>query len=108
MRIRTGLSATTPTTGASVQKTMTYGLREGVWKHLSYTQQLNPNGTSWTGVLYEDGVEIGRNTNLTVAPSVNAAGTNCNYLGRSQAPAHYALRGTLRNFRVYSRPLSRG
>jgi hypothetical protein len=106
MRIRTGLSATTPTTGASVQKTMTYGLREGVWKHLSYTQQLNPNGTSWTGVLYEDGVEIGRNANLTVAPSVNAAGTNCNYLGRSQAPAHYALRGTLRNFRIYNRPLS--
>ncbi|HEX6027328.1 MAG TPA: immunoglobulin-like domain-containing protein [Solirubrobacter sp.] len=106
MRIRTGLSATTPTTGASVQKSMTYGLREGVWKHLTYTQQLNANGTTWTGVLYEDGVEIGRNANLTVPPSVNAAGTNCNYLGRSQSPTHYALRGTLRNFRIYDRPLS--
>ncbi|WP_053226288.1 immunoglobulin-like domain-containing protein [Solirubrobacter soli] len=106
MRLRTGLTATTPTTGASVQKTMTYALREGVWKHLTYTQQRNANGTSWTGVLYEDGVEIGRNTNVTVAPTVNAAGTNCNYLGRSQAPAHYALRGTLRDFRVYNRPLS--
>jgi hypothetical protein len=31
MRLRTGLTATTPTTGASVQKTMTYALREGVW-----------------------------------------------------------------------------
>ena len=106
MRLRTGLSATTPTTGASVQRTMTYALREGVWKHLTYTQQRNANGTSWTGVLYEDGVEIGRTTNLSVAPSVNAAGTNCNFLGRSQAPTHYALRGTLRNFRVYDRPLS--
>ena len=106
MRLRTGLSATTPTTGASVQKTMTYALREGVWKHLTYTQQLNVNGTSWTGVLYEDGVEIGRTTNLTVAPTVNAAGTNCNFLGRSQAPTHYALRGALRDFRVYNRPLS--
>ena len=106
MRIRTGLSATTPTSGASVQKTMTYALREGVWKHLTYTQQLNANGSSWTGVLYEDGVEIGRTTNLSVAPTVNAAGTNCNFLGRSQAPTHYALRGTLRNFRVYNRPLS--
>jgi hypothetical protein len=106
MRLRTGLTATTPTTGASVQRTMTYALREGVWKHLTYTQQRNANGTSWTGVLYEDGVEIGRNTNLTVAPTVNAAGTNCNFLGRSQAPAHYALRGTLRDFRVYDRPLS--
>ena len=106
MRLRTGLSATTPTTGASVQKSMTYALREGVWKHLTYTQQRNANGTSWTGVLYEDGVEIGRNANLTRRAEVNAAGTNCNYLGRSQAPAHYALRGTLRDFRVYDRPLS--
>ena len=106
MRFRTGLSATTPTTGSSVQRTMTYALREGVWKHVTYAQQRNANGTSWTGILYEDGVEIGRTTNLTVAPTVNAAGTNCNFLGRSQAPAHYALRGTLRNFRVYNRPLS--
>ena len=41
MRIRTGLSATTPTTGSSVQRSMTYALREGVWKHLTYTQQRN-------------------------------------------------------------------
>lgn len=106
MRLRTGLSTTTPTTGASVQKTMTYALREGVWKHLTYTQQRNANGASWTGILYEDGVEIGRNTNVTVPPTINAAGTNCNYLGRSQAPTHYALRGTLRDFRVYDRALS--
>ena len=105
-RLRTGLSATTPTTGASVQRSATYALREGVWKHLTYTQQRNADGTTWTGILYEDGVEIGRNTNLTVAPSVNAAGTNCNFLGRSQVPGHYALRGTLRNFRVYDRALS--
>ncbi|MBE2320924.1 hypothetical protein DVA67_033515 [Solirubrobacter sp. CPCC 204708] len=105
-RLRTGLSTTTPTTGASVQRSATYGLREGVWKHLTYTQQRNANGTTWTGVLYEDGVEIGRNTGLTVPPSVNAAGTNCNYLGRSQVPGHYALRGTLRNFRVYDSALS--
>ncbi len=37
---------------------------------------------------------------------MNAAGTNCNFLGRSQVPAHYALRGTLRNFRIYDRALS--
>ena len=51
-------------------------------------------------------MEIGRTADLTVAPSVNAAGTNCNFLGRSQVPGHYALRGTLRNFRVYDRALS--
>ena len=63
-------------------------------------------GTTWTGILYEDGVEIGRTANLTVPPTVNVAGTNCNFLGRSQAPAHYALRGTLSNFRIYDRALS--
>ena len=89
-----------------MQRSATYGLREGVWKHLTYTQQRNAGGTSWTGILYEDGVEIGRTVNLTVPPSVNAAGTNCNFLGRSQAPAHYALRGTLSNFRIYDRALS--
>ena len=45
-RLRTGLSATTPTTGASVQRSQTYSLREGVWKHLTYTQQLNAGGTT--------------------------------------------------------------
>ncbi len=65
-RLRTGLSATTPTTGASVQRSATYGLREGVWKHLTYTQQRNAGGTTWTGILYEDGVEIGRTADLTV------------------------------------------
>ena len=104
MRLRTGLTATTPTTGSSVQRTMTYALREGVWKHLTYTQQ--KVGTTWTGILYEDGVEIGRTTGLTVPPTVNAAGTNCNFLGRAQAPTYYALRGTLADFRVYDRALS--
>ena len=45
-------------------------------------------------------------TDLTTAPSVNAAGTNCNFLGRSQTSGHYSFRGTIRDFRVYDRAVS--
>ena len=36
------------------------------------------------------------------------AGTNCNFLGRSQVPGNYSFRGTLSDFRVYDRGLSAG
>ncbi|TDN91662.1 immunoglobulin-like domain-containing protein [Microbacterium sp. BK668] len=81
-------------------------LPEGVWKHVTYTQTPNANGTSWTGTLYVDGVQHAQSTAITTAPSVNAAGTNCNYLARSQAPGNYSFRGTLSDFRVYDRGLS--
>ncbi|MEU8285423.1 immunoglobulin-like domain-containing protein [Micromonospora sp. NPDC048905] len=76
---------------------------EGAWTHVTYTQSLNSNGTSWTGRLYLDGVLHATSTDLTTAPSVNAAGTNCNFLGRSQTSGHYSFRGTIRDFRVYDR-----
>ncbi|MEU5907072.1 immunoglobulin-like domain-containing protein [Micromonospora sp. NPDC047527] len=79
---------------------------EGAWTHVTYTQSLNANGTSWTGRLYLDGVLHATSTNLTTPPSVNAAGTNCNFLGRSQTSGHYSFRGTLRDFRVYDRAVS--
>ncbi|MBY8875079.1 Ig-like domain repeat protein [Micromonospora sp. PLK6-60] len=79
---------------------------EGAWTHVTYTQALNENGTSWTGRLYLDGVLHATSTNLTTPPSVNAAGTNCNFLARSQTSGHYSFRGTLRDFRVYDRAVS--
>ncbi|MDG4809374.1 LamG domain-containing protein [Micromonospora sp. WMMD1120] len=79
---------------------------EGAWTHVTYTQSLNSDGTSWTGRLYLDGVPHATSTNLTTPPSVNAAGTNCNFLGRSQTSSHYSFRGTIRDFRVYDRALS--
>ncbi len=81
-------------------------MTEGAWTHVTYTQSLNPNGTSWTGTLYLDGVQHATATNLTTPPSVNAAGTNCNFLARSQTSSHYSFRGTLRDFRVYDRAVS--
>lgn len=81
-------------------------LREGAWKHVTYTQELNPNGTSWTGTVYVDGVRHTQSTNISTPPSINAAGTNCNFLARSQAPGDYSFRGTIRDFRVYDRAVS--
>ncbi|MCR2817780.1 Ig-like domain repeat protein [Microbacterium sp. zg.Y1090] len=81
-------------------------LAEGVWKHVTYTQAQNPDGTTWTGTLYVDGVQHAQAADITTSPAVNAAGTNCNYLARSQNPGHYAFRGTLSDFRVYDRALS--
>ncbi|GAA1521616.1 hypothetical protein GCM10009677_63380 [Sphaerisporangium rubeum] len=81
-------------------------MTEGAWTHVTYTQSLNANGTSWTGTLYLDGVQHATSTNLTTPPSVNAAGTNCNFLARSQTSGHYSFRGTLRDFRVYDRAVS--
>ncbi|MEU4678480.1 immunoglobulin-like domain-containing protein [Micromonospora sp. NPDC023737] len=79
---------------------------EAAWTHVTYTQSLNTNGTSWTGRLYLDGVLHATSTNLTTPPSVNAAGTNCNFLARSQNSGHYSFRGTIRDFRVYDRAVS--
>ncbi|MFF5181799.1 immunoglobulin-like domain-containing protein [Micromonospora sp. NPDC000316] len=81
-------------------------MTEGAWTHVTYTQSLNSNGTSWTGRLYLDGVLHATSTNLTTPPSVNAAGTNCNFLARSQTSGHYSFRGTIRDFRVYDRAVS--
>ncbi|MFH8249058.1 immunoglobulin-like domain-containing protein [Microbacterium sp. B2969] len=81
-------------------------LPEGVWKHVTYTQTPNAGGATWTGTLYVDGVQHAQSTAITTPPSVNAAGTNCNFLARSQVPGNYSFRGTLSDFRVYDRGLS--
>ncbi len=53
-------------------------LPRGVWKHVAFTLGGN------TGVVYQDGVEVGRNPAVTIKPSAIGAGTTtANYLGRS-------------------------
>ncbi|WP_336920883.1 immunoglobulin-like domain-containing protein [Aquipuribacter sp. SD81] len=72
-----------------------------VWKHVTYTQ------TGTTGVLYEDGVEVARNTAVTITPgSIGGGTTTANYIGRSAYTADPYLRGSVRDFRVYDRALS--
>lgn len=78
-----------------------HNLARGGWKHIAYTQ------TGGTGVLYEDGVEVARNTKVTITPaSVGGGTTTANYLGRSNYTGDKLLNGRLRDFRLYDRALS--
>ncbi|MEW2118822.1 family 43 glycosylhydrolase [Streptomyces sp. NPDC005474] len=85
------------------QNTRTAGtnLQRAVWKQITYTQ------TGTTGVLYEDGVEVGRNTAVTITPgSIGAGTTTANYIGKSVYPGDNLFKGNIRDFRVYDRALA--
>lgn len=76
-------------------------LTRGVWKTVTYTQ------TGTTGTLYEDGVQVGQNTAVTVLPSAIGNGiTTNNVLGESNYAADNTLKGKVRNFRIYDRALT--
>jgi len=76
-------------------------LARGVWKHLTYTQTGN------TAVLYEDGVEVGRNTAVTITPaSIGGGATTANYIGRSVYTGDRHLAGRVRDFRIYDRAVT--
>ncbi|MFC3689310.1 immunoglobulin-like domain-containing protein [Aquipuribacter hungaricus] len=76
-------------------------LQRDVWKHVTYTQ------TGTTGVLYEDGVEVARNTAVTTTPgSIGGGTTRANYIGRSVYSADPYLKGAVRDFRLYDRALT--
>jgi hypothetical protein len=76
-------------------------LARGVWKSVTYTQ------TGTTGTLFEDGVQVGQNTAVTVLPSQVGNGiTTNNVLGESNYASDNTLKGKLRNFRIYDRALS--
>lgn len=71
----------------------------GVWVHFAVT---------WTGnlgILYMNGVEVGRNSAMTLKPSSLGATTQ-NWFGRSQYSGDPYLTGTLDDIRIYSRALS--
>ncbi|PFG36521.1 glycosyl hydrolase family 43 [Flavimobilis soli] len=75
-------------------------LTQGVWKHIAYTQ------TGTTGILYEDGVEVARKTDVTITPgSIGGGVTTRNFLGRSAYDADGSFKGVLRDFRVYDHAL---
>jgi hypothetical protein len=68
------------------------------WTHLALT---------WTGnvgILYMNGVEIGRNNAMTLNPS-SLGTTTQNYIGKSQYADPYLL-GKVDDFRIYNRALS--
>ncbi|NUT53845.1 MAG: LamG domain-containing protein, partial [Saccharothrix sp.] len=91
------------TTGAwQGEQTVTKGqnLTRGVWKTLTYTL----SGT--TATLFEDGVQIGRNTGVSIDPGAIGGGVTAdNFIGRSQYAGDKRLKGQVRDFRLYDRAL---
>ncbi|RVX42031.1 glycosyl hydrolase family 43 [Nonomuraea polychroma] len=99
--LRVAVASGNWSTEQNTRLSTSHNLARGGWKHLVYTQ------TGTTGVLYEDGVEIGRNTNVTITPgSIGGGTTTANYLGRSLYSADRLFQGKLRDFRIYDRAIS--
>ncbi|WJK39728.1 family 43 glycosylhydrolase [Solwaraspora sp. WMMA2056] len=97
-QLRTAIASGNWSTEQNTRPTPARNLARGVWKHLTYAQ------TGTTGVLYEDGVEIGRNTAVTITPaSIGGGTTTANYIGRSVYTADRYLDGRIRDFRIYDR-----
>jgi hypothetical protein len=87
----------------STEQTTTAGrnLARGVWKTLTYTL------AGGTAVLYEDGVEVARKTDVTITPAMIGGGTTtANYIGRSVYSGDRRLKGAVRDFRLYDRALT--
>lgn len=76
-------------------------LPRGVWKNVTLTVG---NGVE---VLYLDGVEVARNTAVTIKPSDLGGGvTAANYLGRSVYAADRTFQGRMKDVRLYNRALA--
>ena len=96
---RTSIATGNWTTEQTVTKNA--NLQRGVWKHLTYAL----SGT--TAVLYEDGVEVGRQTGVSIDPKdIGNGSTLANYIGRSLYSGDRYLKGSVRDFRVYDRALT--
>ncbi|MBT0994195.1 Ig-like domain repeat protein [Cellulomonas sp. DKR-3] len=92
--------------GADEQNTIRQGaLTTNLWKHVTYTIVGGTTAAPGYSVLYEDGVEVARNSNITIKPSDIANGGTFNYLGRSPWAGDNSFKGRLRDFRVYDREL---
>lgn len=98
---RAGITTTNWAGEKVTAKSPSGNLARGVWKTVTYTQ------TGTTGTLYEDGVQVGQNTAVTVLPSQVGGGvTTNNLLGESNYATDNTLKGRLRNFRIYNRALT--
>ncbi|MBD8079469.1 family 43 glycosylhydrolase [Cellulosimicrobium arenosum] len=87
----------------TTEQTVTKGsnLARDVWKTLTWTLE------DTTAVLYEDGVEVSRQENVTTDPGDIGDGTTlANYIGRSVYTSDRYLKGSVRDFRVYDRALA--
>ena len=98
---RTSLATGNWSTEQTTRPADSHNLARAAWKHITYTQ------TGTTGVLYEDGVEVARNTSVTITPGAIGSGTTtANYLGKSVYSGDKLFQGRIRDFRVYDRALA--
>jgi alpha-D-xyloside xylohydrolase len=74
-------------------------LSPGVWTHVAVTVAGN------LGILYINGVEVGRNPSLTLTP-LSLGNTTQNWIGRSQFSSDPYLSGVVDDFRIYSGALA--
>jgi len=88
------------TAGGGGEQTIngTSALPTGAWTHVAVTVSGN------LGVLYVNGVEVGRNEAITITP-MSLGGTWQNWIGRSQYSDPY-LNGRVDDFRIYSNALA--
>ncbi|WP_367324888.1 family 43 glycosylhydrolase [Streptomyces sp. HUAS ZL42] len=98
---RTSIATGNWSTEQTTKPSDSHSLTRSVWKHVSYTQSGN------TGVLYEDGAEVGRNTAVTITPGAIGSGTTtANYIGKSVYSGDKLFTGRIRDFRLYDRALT--
>ena len=93
----TGVVRFAITTGGAASQQLINGtapLLAGAWTHVAVT------GSGGVGILYVNGVEVGRNAALTLTP-LDLGSTTQNWLGRSQSADPY-LDGRIDDFRIYS------
>ncbi len=84
--------------GAEEQINTTQVLELGKWSHLTITRSGN------MGLMYLNGKEVGRNSNMTLFPA-DLGLTNQNYVGKSQWPDPM-FNGVVDELRIYSKALS--
>ncbi|MEU4427343.1 family 43 glycosylhydrolase [Actinoplanes sp. NPDC024001] len=100
---RTSISLSNWTGEQNTRPADGHNLGRGMWKHVTYTQ----SGT--TGTLYEDGVPVATNENVSIRPSAIGGGaTSANYLGRSLYAGDRYFQGRMRDVRVYDRAITAG
>ncbi|SMD27304.1 family 43 glycosylhydrolase [Kibdelosporangium aridum] len=87
----------------STEQTVASGrnLARGSWRTLTYTL------AGGVAILYEDGIEVARKTDVTITPGAIGDGTTtANYLGRSVYTSDKYLKGLVRDFRIYDRAVT--
>jgi beta-xylosidase len=98
---RTSIATGNWSTEQTTRPADSHNLTRAVWKHVTYTQ------TGTTGVLYEDGVEVARNTAVTITPgAIGSGSTTANHIGKSVYSGDKLFKGRIRDFRVYDRALT--